>query len=78
VLVDDDAAMVRALADLARNPVRRRCILEHNVRVPPECDWPVVVSRFDEVYAAPAARARSGAPVWRTLRPQWKHGLADC
>jgi len=59
VLVDDDASMVVALAWLASDAAERTKIAEHNRATVPEQDWPRVLERVDEVYAAAIASQRS-------------------
>lgn len=68
VLVDDDAQMAVALADLVRDRELRTRIAAHNRTVTPACDWSDALGRTAELYglacrqAVAAAQAVVGAP----------------
>jgi glycosyltransferase involved in cell wall biosynthesis len=62
ILIDGDAEMVAALADLVRDDDLRNRIATHNQNVAPAFDWADALSRTAELYQA-AAEARAGAPA---------------
>lgn len=61
VLVGDDAELVVALADLARDDALRDRIADHNRRVPPAHDWADALDRTDDLYRTAARRAAAPA-----------------
>jgi glycosyltransferase involved in cell wall biosynthesis len=60
ILVDDDAAMTAALADLVRDPTLRDRIAAHNRAVVPAFDWDDVLDRTSDLYRLAAERVRAG------------------
>jgi glycosyltransferase involved in cell wall biosynthesis len=56
ILVDSDAEMVVALADLVRDPGLRDRIAAHNRDVAPAFDWADVLERTDHLYELAADR----------------------
>ena len=67
ILVDDDAEMAVAIADLAGDQELRARITVHNRRVAPDLDWTGILRRTDALYrsaadlAAAAVAARTGS-----------------
>jgi glycosyltransferase involved in cell wall biosynthesis/uncharacterized membrane protein YbhN (UPF0104 family) len=57
ILVDSDAEMVVALADLVRDPGLRDRIAAHNRDVAPAFDWADVLERTEHLYELAAERA---------------------
>ena len=60
LLVDGDAEMTVALAELVRDEDLRHRIAAHNRRVPPVQDWDHALARTRELYAVAASRATAG------------------
>lgn len=68
ILVDSDAEMVVALADLVRDDGLRDRITAHNRAVAPGFDWTTVLGRTAELYGL--AAERTGLPRERHARPR--------
>lgn len=63
VLVDGDAEMTAALADLVRDEAMRARMATHNRTVAPAFDWPVVLERTAGLYDLARERAAVPAPA---------------
>ncbi|WGL52501.1 glycosyltransferase [Nocardioides sp. BP30] len=70
LLIDSDAQMAVAIADLAKDARLRTRLAEHNRRVPPRQDWTWVLDRTTELYheaALAAGHGREPRPAARAL-----------
>ena len=63
LLVDGDAQMAVAIAELAADATLRERITEHNRRVRPPFDWPTVLDQTDELYRVAGERVARPSAV---------------
>lgn len=69
ILVDDDAELAVALADLVRDRDLRERIAAHNRAVAPGCDWSDSLDRTAELYELARSRTRAAQPALGALPP---------
>lgn len=69
ILVDGDAEMVAAMADLVCDQALRHRILRHNRTVAPTLDWTAVLARTADLYEEAAGRVRVPAAPAPEPRP---------